>query len=83
MRDIRNRKTDTSGRPYAELSKLRAGDLVELDDGFDCAPPGKVMLHFGKGRRLYFICSHGQHFVDGQADDGVHCVGMYGDGRPR
>lgn len=69
--------TDTNGRPWAKLSELKAGDYVELDAGFDCAKPGKVKVWEIGGSKC-FCCYHGWHFIDGQADDGEHCIGIYG-----
>ena len=70
---------DTSGRPYAKLSELRTGDCIELDESFDCHSPGIAIVFETKpGIRLYFVCKYGFHFIDGQADDGEHCIGIYG-----
>jgi hypothetical protein len=65
----------TSGRPYLKLSEARQG-LIELDSGFTCRRAGPVML-FKDERGLYFHCDDGTHYLDGQADDGEHCVGVY------
>ena len=76
---------DIDGRPYAKLSELKAGDKVELYDGFDCHAPGIVELEVDANGRLFFFCVEQDtgmndaqhHYIDGQADDGEHCVGVY------
>lgn len=84
--------TDISGRPWAKLSDLHPGDVVEFDDGFTCLRKGEIALvHVDLKGQLFVFCSgheefegrskkHSrkeQHFLDGQADDGEHCVGVY------
>ncbi len=71
-----NQTHDKAGRAYAKLSELKPGDKVELDDGFTCHPAGVVILYQRNG--LYFDCHEGGHNLLGQADDGEHCVGVYG-----
>lgn len=68
--------TDKSGRTYAKLSELKAGDSIELDGGFTCATAGRTKVQEDDGG-LYFACGDGHHYLSGQADDGVHCVGVY------
>lgn len=67
---------DLRGRPYAKLSELKAGDQVELDEGFTCHKAGFVTLKDSIGF-LYFECDEGEHCLQGQADDGEHLVGIY------
>lgn len=69
---------DTTGRPWAKLSELKAGDWIELDSGFTCHGPGKVQLWLDKDGDLAFSCSQVTHAIFGQADDGEHCIGIYG-----
>ena len=68
---------DINNRPYAKLSTLSIGDTVELDSGFTCCA-GKRVLFANEKQDLYFECTEGRHFLFGQADDGEHCVGIYG-----
>lgn len=79
---------DTYGRPWAKLSGLREGDRIELDDGFTCHDAGIVELKRDDDG-LYFECAGPEdepdsvdkpchHYLDGQADDGEHLVGIYG-----
>lgn len=68
--------TDTNGRPYLKLSEARDKQIIELDDGFTCQLPGQVVLCKDK-LGIYFECDDGHHYIDGQADDGEHCIGMY------
>lgn len=67
---------NTKGRPWAKLSELSAGMIVELGGGFHCHAPGRVEVKADE-YGLYFDCSDGQHYLIGQADDGVHCIGVY------
>jgi len=72
-----NQTHDINGREWAKLSELRAGDTVELDGGFDCHTAGVTILH-EDSQGLFFGCGEGTHRIDGQADNGEHCVGIYG-----
>ena len=77
---------DLNGRPYAKLSELKVGDQIELDSGFTCHPPGVVVVK-GDDRGLFFDCAGDRdppyglfderHYLDGQADDGEHLIGVY------
>jgi len=68
--------TDRSGRPWAKLSQLRAGEQVLLDKGFTCNCGGLTTI-YEDTKGLYFNCDDGHHYLSGQADDGEHCVGVY------
>jgi hypothetical protein len=67
---------DVQGRGYLKLSEAKAGDIVELDGGFTCHKGGTVELHYSPDG-LYFYCDEGRHFIRGQADDDIHCIGIY------
>lgn len=68
---------DKSGREYARLSQLQAGDVVELDSDFTCHKAGRTVLGENESG-LFFICNEGNHQLDGQlAEDGDHLVGVY------
>ena len=53
-----------------KLKDLKAGDVVEVDGGFDCMKAGEHTVHSHKGNsdygRLYLPCLSGLHFLDGQ-----------------
>jgi hypothetical protein len=68
----------TQGRPWLKLADAKDHMQVELDGGFTCHKAGMTTLH-QQGNRFYFRCNYGAHFIDDQADDGVHCVGIYAD----
>ena len=68
--------TDRSGRPWAKLSELRAGEQVILDAGFTCTHP-RIATVYEDTEGLYFNCDNGRHSLDGQADDGEHLIGIY------
>lgn len=71
---------DAQGRAYAKLNELKVGDVIELDDGFDCKEMGTCRVCKDE-QGLYFICSEGHHYLDGQADNGNDLVGVYHFGR--
>lgn len=69
---------DVHGNAYAKLSELKEGDFVLIDGGFSCLSQGKAQVRADDSGRLFIPCSSGNHYLDGQADDGEHCVGIYG-----
>jgi hypothetical protein len=72
-------ETDTKGRKYAQLSKLKAGDVVQVDEGFNCIGRGqtRVVQVDGAGF-LWIACRHGQHGLTGQLmGDGDSLIGLY------
>lgn len=66
---------DANGREYLKLSEAKMGMKVELDNGFTCAS-GVVELD-DDFLGIHFKCDQGFHYIDGQCDDGEHCVGIY------
>jgi hypothetical protein len=70
---------DVNGREYAQLSKLKPGDKVEIDDGFDCMTVGSVKeVRRNDDGELYIECAETVHTLDGQLmDDADHLVGIY------
>lgn len=80
---------DTYGNDYLQLSDAANGMIVWLDDGFTCKRAGPVTLRRrdfwpewdkrepNEQSRLYFQCDEGSHMLDGQCDDGLHCIGVY------
>lgn len=75
-----DKTTDTAGRPYAKLSEIQPGDILEADGGFTCMKEGKrekvIKDHDGS---LFIACDCGGHHLHGQADDGEHLIGLYRD----
>lgn len=69
-------QVDTNGREYLKLADAEPNQQVELDAFFPCIPQGKVQLH-GEVNHLYFNCKDGKHYISNQADDGIHCIGIY------
>lgn len=67
---------DTNGRHYAKLSTVKAGDTLETDQGFTCRPRRRVTLEQGD-HGLFFKCRSGEHYIDVQADDGEHLIGLH------
>lgn len=60
---------------FVKLADLKDGDVVQLDDGFTCHSAGQCEVH-DDGGRLYFRCSEGRHYLDGQCDEHGTCVGV-------
>ena len=69
---------DANGVEWAKLSELTSGSCVKFDNGFTCLPSGVPMEVCSNDHGLFVPCSQGQHYLNGQADDGEHCVGVYG-----
>lgn len=69
-------RADTTGRAYAKLSEVKAGDVLELDAGFDCVASGPVTVEENDGR-LFFQCSRGHHYLEGQAEETDDLIGVY------
>lgn len=64
-------------RLFAKLSELKAGDTIELDDGFTCAEAGEAKVVQRDGG-LCFRCGEGWHYLTGQlADDDNTLIGIY------
>lgn len=73
-----NKTTDIAGRPYAKLSELQPGDVLEADDGFTCMKNGeRVKVIKDHDGSLFVPCKDGGHHLCGQADDGEHLVGLH------
>lgn len=79
------------GREWARLSNLKAGDRVELDDGFTCGIAGKTLTVLQDEDGLFVPCDGGdiseephatnerKHYLDGQISevDNDHLVGIW------
>jgi hypothetical protein len=62
------------GKEYAQLSKLKAGDVVTIDDGFTCMHSGRKAV-FENKEGLYITCSEGRHYLNADEDDFL--IGVY------
>lgn len=74
--------TDHAGRPYAKLSTIRPGTLLQVDGDWSCLPVGAIREVFnedGAGNsQLCIHCSDGLHMLEGQLqDDGDTLVGIH------
>ena len=67
---------DKQGNTYAKLSEMKDGAIVYLDARFTCHSAGQVTVYMD-GDHAYFICDEGRHYLSGQADDGINCIGVY------
>lgn len=59
-----------------KMSELKGGDWVVIDSGFTCAPASVVTVEEDEHGSLYFECSEGKHFLDGQLDRDGELVGL-------
>lgn len=71
---------DKLGRPWATVSQVQVGTVLEADGGFTCMAPGVPMrVVASDGGRLAVPCRDGLHAIDGQLDHdgGDFYVGLY------
>lgn len=69
---------DLQGREYARIADVKTGDMLEDDGGFGCLDGvSKHVVQADMNGQLFIPCDEGQHYLDGQVDDGDHCVGLY------
>ena len=73
----KSKSKDVLGRTYIKYAALCENTLIELDDGFDCHKAGLARVLLNPEGRAFFYCEAGRHHLDGQADDGIHCIGVY------
>lgn len=67
--EVVRRDTDLHGRPWARLSSLKVGSIVEVDGDFPCLARGvKRCVECDASGRLFIRCAEGQHFLDAQLD---------------
>ncbi len=62
-----------------KLKDLKAGDVVEVDGGFDCMKAGEHTVHFYHKtgpNGLYLYCTAGQHFLAGQELENGELTGV-------
>lgn len=73
--------TDNDGRPYALVSQVKAGDVLEADDGFTCLDEGdRLTVEKDDDGSLFVRCSEGHHNLDGQIEgvlEKEHYIGLY------
>lgn len=58
------------------LSDIYEGQTIMLDGGFDCVAKGEATVLVDQRGSLYFKCSHGEHFIDGQVDIDGELIGI-------
>lgn len=72
------RTHDLQGRPYAKMSDLKVGDIIQVDGDFTCIPANAkrtVRLLHGE---LYLDYSCGAHLLCGQEEDDCDTlIGIY------
>lgn len=61
---------------YLRYASIKEGDTVILDGGFTCMPAGPHVV-CSDVCGLYIECSHGQHYLDGQVENGF-LIGVIG-----
>ena len=67
---------DIQGIEYAKLDALAEHSIIKLDGGFTCRSTG-VATVYKDDKGLFFRCDEGNHYLEGQCDDGLHCIGVY------
>jgi hypothetical protein len=68
---------DLQGRPYAKISEVKAGDVLETDGDFTCMPKGeKVLVRETEKGDLYFYCDELYHGLCGQIKEDYY-IGLY------
>lgn len=68
---------DKSGRPWAKLSELKAGDVVETDSGFPCMTTGRYTVYEDRKGELTVSCLEGKHYLCGHDPACDSIVGVY------
>jgi hypothetical protein len=64
-------------REFARIGKVRQGDVLEADDGFDCIAKGEhLVVQCDTDKKLYVPCKQGLHYLSGQ-ESGHFYVGLY------
>jgi hypothetical protein len=58
------------------LKDLKAGDVLIADDGFTCVKSGEVILEADEDGELFFKCSGGGHWLNGQVADDGSIIGL-------
>jgi hypothetical protein len=76
--DMAKGQSDTYGRDWAILSKIKPGDRLFTDSGFTCMGAGeaKIVRRDDQGR-LFVPCRDGRHYLDGQRGENGALVGLY------
>lgn len=77
--------TDLKGRAWLHSEKVKPGDKVTCDEGFDCLSHTIEHTVRRDAKRggglgsLYLSCADGRHYLDGQLDedDCGALVGLY------
>lgn len=64
------------------LSDVKPGDMVMLDDGFSCMPPGRRRVETSEDGSLFVPCDEGRHYLSGQVGDDGFLVGVYAADEP-
>ncbi len=55
--------------PFAKLADVHPRHVLVCDDRFDCVSPFTMLRIKEDENGLYFKCTEGKHYLDGQADD--------------
>lgn len=61
---------------YAHFDHVKVGTRLKADGGFTCIEEGSVLTVAEYGNELFVPCNCGQHFLDGQLDDGDRYIGF-------
>ncbi len=61
---------------FAKLSKVKVGDKLYPDNGFECMRAEQPLIVQQHATGLYLECDCGFHFIEGQADDDENLIGL-------
>lgn len=69
---------DKQGRPWAKLSELKAGDVVEIDSSFTCMTPNqKYTVYEDRKGEFAILCNEGKHWLCGNEPAPDSIIGVY------
>lgn len=56
----------------ATIHEIKSGTVIVTDDTLLCCTPLSRRLVMEDSQGLYFICTNGKHYLDGQLQGGVY-----------
>lgn len=62
---------------FAGIDDVQEGTMLVADGGFTCIKEGTCMIVRKDNHGLYVPCKDGNHYIDGQLDDGDVYIGLY------
>lgn len=70
---------DLSGRTYATVAEVKAGDKIEVHaTDFGCIEEDGTRIVFSDRGELYVVCGQGMHYLSGHlSSDGTYYNNLY------